>query len=579
MPMKNSLQSYSILVSACALLSLVSSCSHFRANDRAPADQQSRRDYSGNPYAHFLIGVTMENQGRFEEAIRELLRALENDGESLEIYRSLGFCYFMREDYENAYKYTALAMELKPRDPDILFRQGMNLYKLQRDDEAIEVLRTSISLDPDPHPKCYYLLGSLYDRQRRVEKALEHYMKYVSLDPRSSEVWYRLGMLQIESGAPEIAKTHFEKAVFFNPHDLRSYYELGNLYETEENYTEALSWYKKILFIQSDNPRILKKLGNLSLKAGDIDDSIEYYQRVLALLPQNHKVRYMLALLYFQEKDLIEAQHHFQMLLSVDPDNPEYNLYMGKIFFQKQLYGEAISFFSRSEQHVDSAAMQVDILKEKAAIYIMTMQYVKAEADIEKALSLKPDDGSLYFIAGLLEIERQNPERIRHYFQKALNHGFESDYIQFTLGTIFYDNRELDKAEHAFKRTIELNGEYAPAYNYLAYMYAEQGTNLNVALKLIRRAIELDPENGYYIDSLGWIYYRMGKLEQALDSLKEARSLVADDPVIYDHLGEVYLSMGQYDMAEESWRKSLKLDESITDVREKLKQLDKNHHN
>jgi len=108
--------------------------------------------------------------------------------------------------------------------------------------------------------------------------------------------------------------------------------------------------------------------------------------------------------------------------------------------------------------------------------------------------------------------------------------------------------------------------------NSLGYLYVENDINLDEAVSLINQALEIDPENGAYIDSLGWAYYKKGMLPQALDKLKKAAELL-QDPVILDHLGEVYSKMNLKDLAKESWQKSLKLDANQTKVKEKLEKL------
>ena len=81
--------------------------------------------------------------------------------------------------------------------------------------------------------------------------------------------------------------------------------------------------------------------------------------------------------------------------------------------------------------------------------------------------------------------------------------------------------------------------------NYLGYMLADRGTRLDEALGYIRRAVALDPQNGAYLDSLGWVYYKMGNYELAEENLRRASERMGDDPTIHDHLGELYMKTGR----------------------------------
>ena len=93
--------------------------------------------------------------------------------------------------------------------------------------------------------------------------------------------------------------------------------------------------------------------------------------------------------------------------------------------------------------------------------------------------------------------------------------------------------------------------------NYLGYMLADRGTRLDEALGYIRRAVALDPQNGAYLDSLGWVYYKMGNYELAEENLRRASERMGDDPTIHDHLGELYLKTGRLKLAASNWERSL----------------------
>ena len=105
---------------------------------------------------------------------------------------------------------------------------------------------------------------------------------------------------------------------------------------------------------------------------------------------------------------------------------------------------------------------------------------------------------------------------------------------------------------------IKLDPHHADALNYLGYSYADRGIKMDQALLLTKQAVALKPDNGYYVDSLGWAYFKSGMLTEALAELKRAAALVGDDPVIYEHLGDIYAKMAtiEYD-------KALALDSSV----------------
>ena len=126
------------------------------------------------------------------------------------------------------------------------------------------------------------------------------------------------------------------------------------------------------------------------------------------------------------------------------------------------------------------------------------------------------------------------------------------------------------------KHTIEINPEHADALNYLGYSYADKGMNLNEALSLVEKALKLKPDNGYIIDSLGWVYFKMGRYDDAAETIKKAVSIIGNDPVIYEHLGDIYLSQGLDKDALKAWEKAVEFQEKEEGLKERVEEKIKN---
>ena len=102
-------------------------------------------------------------------------------------------------------------------------------------------------------------------------------------------------------------------------------------------------------------------------------------------------------------------------------------------------------------------------------------------------------------------------------------------------------------------------------------MWAEDGENLDEAIELIKKALEIEPDNGAYIDSLGWAFYKKGMVDEALVQIEKAANLLKDDPVVRDHLGDIYSKKGLIEKALKEWERSLEIDPKQEKVREKIK--------
>ena len=131
--------------------------------------------------------------------------------------------------------------------------------------------------------------------------------------------------------------------------------------------------------------------------------------------------------------------------------------------------------------------------------------------------------------------------------------------ILYSRGISLERSRQWARAEKDFQRALELNPEQPYVLNYLGYSWVDQGINLERARKMIERAVELRPNDGYIVDSLGWVLYRLGDFKGAVTQLERAVELRSQDPTINDHLGDAYWRVGRYNEARFQWQRALAL--------------------
>lgn len=146
-------------------------------------------------------------------------------------------------------------------------------------------------------------------------------------------------------------------------------------------------------------------------------------------------------------------------------------------------------------------------------------------------------------------------------------------FIYYARAISYHQTDNWDPAEADFRRALELNPEQPNVLNYLGYSLVEQRRNFDEALGMIQRAVAARPESGYIIDSLGWVYYRLGRYEEAVAPMERAVELEPNDPIVNDHLGDVYWTVGRYREAEFQWHRALSFDpdeEEAARIRRKL---------
>jgi len=146
--------------------------------------------------------------------------------------------------------------------------------------------------------------------------------------------------------------------------------------------------------------------------------------------------------------------------------------------------------------------------------------------------------------------------------------------LLFELGVIYDQQGKTELAIEQMVAVLALNPEHADALNYLGYTYADKGIHLDEAEAMIKKALSYKPDNGYIIDSLGWVYFKKGLFEEAFQQLKRAVELIPDDPIVLEHLGDIYIQMNDPATAHKYYEQALqKKDKDKKGLQEKMDAL------
>jgi tetratricopeptide (TPR) repeat protein len=197
-------------------------------------------------------------------------------------------------------------------------------------------------------------------------------------------------------------------------------------------------------------------------------------------------------------------------------------------------------------------------------------------SEAEEVLARLAEEGSLEDLTLLAEVY-QSQERYElaiPVLERALKLDPNSTSLLFWLAAAHERSGGKRQAEDLLQQLLAIDPHFAPALNYLGYMWAEAGENLGEALALVEQAVELEPDNGAFMDSLGWAHFQLGQYEEARGFLEKAAALVGDDAVVLEHLGDLYVALGSLEEARIHYERALGLEaENSSAVREKLNRL------
>ena len=200
-------------------------------------------------------------------------------------------------------------------------------------------------------------------------------------------------------------------------------------------------------------------------------------------------------------------------------------------------------------------------------------QASKVPEYLKKAEGQRPREKATQILLGTVYASRENFRSALRIYRRAVKIWRDDPELWYRLGTIQDRLKQFDETIYSMQRVIQLDPRFASAYNYMGYLFAEKGIRLEESLSLIEKALELEPENAYFIDSLGWVYFKLGKVDDARRELERAVSLL-EDPVILEHLGDVYYALGRKEDAMKEWQKSLTLKADNASLIQKIQKIE-----
>jgi len=448
----------------------------------------------------------------------DVLASVPESARSAKLYSVLGFTYEQQKDYKHAVQAYKQAVDLDHDNLDAMRGLAQNLLNDGQSDAALEQYRQIAEADPQD-AQALLRMAEIQRRKGQYDKALASLNKADAQVQDSVEVPYNRALIYEAQGK-------FDEAAKILDGMLQKNEKPGGAYTSGEKNNRAL---------------FLDRLGNIYKQQQKTQLAVDTFRRMLALGPEPSRSGYQEIIdTYRDAKMWPQAADAAREAVKKMPDDRELKMVLAQ--------QEADS------GHADAAVAQVkSLLKgtaEDRAIYIGLAQidsrlkrYKEAEEAVAEAqkLAAKPE---------------------------------EKQYATFVAGSIYERQKKYEQAEEAFKKVIAEDANNAVALNYLGYMLADRGVRLEEALNYIKKAVEIDPQNGAYLDSLGWAYYKLGNYDLAEENLRKAVARISNDATIHQHLGDLYQKTGRLKLAAAHWERAL--DEWSKTVAAEVDQADVN---
>jgi tetratricopeptide (TPR) repeat protein len=523
-------------------------------------------EHKADALAHFVEGISFEENGEMEKALAAYRKVLDVDPGRSDLATRVAALLARQEDFPQAIDILKDAIKANPSAPEPLLELAFIYAKyLRRTDQAIDYVNRAIALDPR-NIDAYERLCEIALAAGDEKKALQSLDRALELKTDNPNFWTRLGKLYASivfktdrnPKPEEIARVNdiFKKAVDHAGDDTAVLKDLADYYASTQQLKEAIPLYLRLLELEPEDTNAREKLAAGFVLTNQREKAVQMLEEIIKQHPEKYQPYDLLAGLLDdtaraleREKKTDEAKRAFAKAAA----NYEQSLVVNP---------------SRASPYVHLAELLLGPLKENE-------RAVKVLAEARQRF---PRAAEIAYYLAVAQREAKHSQEAVATFEEAL-HEAELEDAEITNARFYFDYGAAaeqaglyDKAADLFRKSISIDpANAADAYNYLAYMWAEHNMRLEEAEQMIKLALQADPNNGAYIDTLGWLEYRQGKFDQALvNLLRAAQKLTRDDPVVFEHIGDTFAKMDKVAQALDAWQKALNLDPQNKTLIEKI---------
>jgi tetratricopeptide (TPR) repeat protein len=505
-----------------------------------PANLDARRTLA-QIYVHLATGDTPNakmDENYLHKAIEQYRKVTEQAPKDAESWSYLGRLYRASSDSVAAEKAFNSALQAEPDNEDALM--GLAAVYADTGDSAKALEKLKTLTDKSPNERTLGVLAQQYESMKDFKSAAEALQRAVALDPDDEGLQKGLAEDLLEGGQFDDSLKIYKQLATDNPREPLYRLRVALLYRVKHDYPAAEKALAAAQLLDADSVGVREEHVFLLDAEGKTGEAIAAMKSLLDALPHRNynaddaRVRARLvrhlAILYRDAKQYPAAIDAFRQYATIETDD---------------------------DGQVEAAAQIVDT---DLAAGDLAAAEREAQAGTKKFADNRGASCELQL--ALAEVYEQS----KHWneMMKALDRadqfastGREKEQAYFMRGAGLERQKQFDQSEAAFRKVLELNPKNAGALNYLGYMLADRNVRLEEAYDLIKRAVDLEPDNGAYLDSLGWVYFRQGKLDDARGLLERALERMPD-PTVRDHLGDVYLKLGKTKEAIAQWQDSLR---------------------
>ncbi len=575
-------------------------------NTNQPSAKETKKtltnEDSKKAMSHFIDGSVAESKGDFASAILEFQDALRLDPNA-GVYYALAKNYFALNKLSLALQNSKKSVELDS--------QKIEYYELLADifstahqpDSAAIVLNQIIALD-STDIQAYYQLARLYENNRPSD-AINIYNELTKRIGPEWSVLSRVAELYEKLGEFDKSSATVERLLELDPANSSLQKLLIQTYLRAKKFDKALKLVNDILELTPDDLEAHETKAQIYIAQDDWASASKEYSYILNQKDVSLDAKLRIGASYFaqslKDSTLLPIAKDFFEKMDKDTTDWQVKMYLGAIAINEGKDSIAIENFKFV---TEKARWNSQAWIRLGGLYFDNQKYSEAEKVMTEAVGLFPEDFTVNLILGLSLSQSSKYEESKPYLKKAVDlnptditalsaYGFTlnqlkeyDDAIDYlnkalsikpddinllgTLGLIYDSKKMWQECDSVYQKALSLDSTNALVNNNYAYSLSERNVKIDEAFKMIKIAIEADSNNTSYLDTFGWVYYRMGDYQSAKEYVEKAIDKGGASSVVYEHLGDILFKIGNKASAKEMWQKALNLDESNNQLKLKI---------
>jgi tetratricopeptide (TPR) repeat protein len=503
-------------------------------------------------------------------AIEQYEQIVRLQPDSTDDHLLLGRLYRLNNDLQKAEAEFKTAVKLQPDSEEAVTTLAYLYNELGDTARATQVL--SSVPNTERSAKLYSALGYTYEQQKQYKEAIEAYRHAIEMDRDNLDAIRGLAQNLLNDGQTDAALEQYKVIADANPEDAQTYVRIAEIYRKQGKFDLALENLKKAETMVQDSVEVPYNIASIYQAQGRYDEAIPIMRDLLkksekpdgkySAGEKSNRAVFLerLGTIYRDQGNSQAAIEVFREIVALGGDDDVERGYQQIIDTWREAK-EWQKATDAAQEAVRKLPASRDLKMVLAAQQADMGEADKALKDVHAMLTGDTDkDRQVYITLAQMNTRLRRFPDAEQALDKAEALSTKSDdkeYIWFLRGSTYEREKRYSDAETQFKKVLADDPEHASALNYLGYMLADQNMKLDEALGYIKRAVDLDPANGAYLDSLGWAYFRLGKYELAEDNLLKASQKINTDPTVLDHLGDLYQKTGRLKLAAANWERAL----------------------